>query len=141
MPEHSVPDTNAAAERQGAAPPPLDTVGLLEQCMGNAALVAMLFDKFEKQAKDDLVQIEQALTAKDAGLTSKVAHALKGAAGALSANDVQRTAAAIELAARENNLEAAAQYLNDLSIEVERCLAYLPTARIAAKGAAATPKP
>jgi HPt (histidine-containing phosphotransfer) domain-containing protein len=109
--------------------------------MGNAALVAMLFDKFEKQAKDDLVRIEQALTAKDAGQTSKVAHALKGAAGALSATDVQRTAAAIELAVRENRLEAAALCLSDLKTEVDRCLAYLPTARAAAKGSAPTPKP
>lgn len=138
MNDQSDPTTHAAADRQGAPPPPLDTVALLEQCMGNAALVAMLFDKFEKQAKDDLVQIEQALTAKDAGQTSKVAHALKGAAGALSANDVQRTAATIETAARENELEAAARCFSDLKAEVNRCLAYLPTARAAAKGAALT---
>ena len=141
MSEHPLSDSNPTAKRNDLVRPPLDSVALLEQCVGNAALLAMLFDKFEKQVKDDLVRIEQALTAKDAGQTSKVAHALKGAAGALSANDVQRTAAAIEQAARENRLETAAQCLTDLKTEVDRCLAYLPTARVAAKDAAATPKP
>ena len=139
MPEQHVPDKCAAAVESGSARPPIDTLALLERCMGNAALVAMLFDKFEKQALDDLVRIEQALTTKDTGQTSKVAHALKGAAGALSANDIQRTAALIEHAARDNNLEAAAQCLSDLKTEVGHCLAYLPTARIAAMGAAPTP--
>lgn len=141
MSELPASNTNSTPDEPGAAPPPFDTVALLEQCMGNAALVAMLFDKFEVQAKHDLVRIEQALNAKDAGQTSKVAHALKGAAGALSANHVQRTAGAIEHAARENRLDAAAQCLSDLKTEVGRCLAYLPTARVAATSAAATPKP
>lgn len=141
MSEHPLSDSNPTAKGNDLVRPPLDSVALLEQCVGNAALLAMLFDKFEKQVKDDLVRIEQALTAKDAGQTSKVAHALNGAAGALSAHDVQRTAAAIERAARENKLETAAQCLSDLKTEVERCLAYMPTARVAAKDAAAAPKP
>ncbi len=128
-------DARPAAKRTATRGPPLDTPALLQHCMGNAALVVMLFDKFEKQAREDIMRIEQALAAHDAGQTTLISHALKGAAGALSAIEVQRTAADIELSARENRLEAAAACFNELKAEVDRCLAYLPTAREAAKRA------
>lgn len=120
---------------------PLDPPSLLANCMGNASLVAMLLDKFEKQAREDTVRIEHAIAAGDAGQVARHAHALKGAAGALTAGDIHRTAAAIELAARQSQLDAAEQLLIDLRSDVERCLAYLPTARAAARSAPAAPAP
>jgi len=131
MTDTQSPDIRTPASRTDSPCPPLDALALLERCMGNAALVAMLFDKFEKQAREDLVRIEQAIASHDAGQASRVAHALKGAAGALSATEVQKTAAAIEHAARENRLDAAAECCTTLTRELDRCLAYLPSARAA----------
>ncbi len=134
-------DARAFAGRPDTRGPPLDTSALLQQCMGNAELVVMLVDKFEKQACEDIARIEQAIATRDVGQTTRVSHALKGAAGALSAIDVQRTAADIELSARENRLESAAECFNELKAEVDRCLAYLPTVRAVANGAARTSTP
>ena len=109
--------------------PPLDTPKLLENCMGNAALVGMLFDKFEKQARENLIQINGHIAAGDADQMAKTSHALKGAAGALSATAVQEAAARIEHAARAGALESVSNSIADLQREVDHCLAYLPTAR------------
>lgn len=109
--------------------PPIDAAKLLEQCMGNVALVTMLFDKFETQARDDLARLAQALAARDAGTTARISHSLKGAAGALTARALHAAAADVELAAREDRLDAASQVLHALSSQVDRCLAYLAVAR------------
>ena len=116
---------------------PIDTPKLLENCMGNAALVGMLFDKFEKQARENLIQISGHLAAGDASQTAKTSHALKGAAGALSASGVQEVAARIEHAARAGALDTVSAAIAELQREVDRCLAYLPTARTSLTGGAA----
>lgn len=107
--------------------------------MGNTALAMMLFDKFENQVREDLSAIQSAITAQNAEKVRRISHALKGAAGALSATLVQQTAARIELAARENRMEAVATCFSDLKSEVDRCLEYLPDARAAVKRPALNP--
>jgi HPt (histidine-containing phosphotransfer) domain-containing protein len=136
---HTHPTSSNPPSGPPATPTPLDLPSLLANCMGNASLVAMLLDKFEKQAREDTLRIEHALAAGDAGLTARHSHALKGAAGALTAGDIYRSAAAIELAARQSQLESAAQLLIELRSDVDRCLAYLPTARAAARSAPNAP--
>lgn len=108
--------------------PPIDTPTLMENCMGNAALIGMLFTKFEAQARGDLVAIAEGIRGGDAGATCKTAHALKGAAGALAARGVQAVAARIESAARAGELAEAAACIEALQLEVDRCLAFLPDA-------------
>ena len=109
--------------------PPIDTPKLLENCMGNVALVGMLFDKFEKQARENLIQITGQLAADDADQVAKTSHALKGAAGALAAQALQEVASRIEHAARAGALDIVSTSIAKLQAVVDRCLAYLPTAR------------
>lgn len=116
---------------------PIDTPQLLRTCMGNTALMGMLFDKFEKQARENLTQISDYLTAGDAVQTARTSHALKGAAGALSAWGVQEVAARIEHAARAGVIDNVLTVIAELQQEVDRCLAYLPTARTSFTGESA----
>ena len=133
----AIPADPPDQDQRGTAP--IDLVTLLKHCMGNVPLVTMLFDKFDRQARADLIVINRALRDQDAGMTARVSHSLKGAAGALTAGGVQRAAAEIEQAAREDRLAAAEACLNMLAREVDRCLAYLPGARKSLAGADAAP--
>jgi HPt (histidine-containing phosphotransfer) domain-containing protein len=107
---------------------------LCERCMGNIDVATLLLDKFEQQMHGDIQEIEQGLASHDAGQIARTAHALKGAAGALSAKAVQEVAVRIEHAARAGALDRVSTSIADLQSEVDRFLAYLPAARASLAG-------
>lgn len=109
--------------------PPLAIADFLERCMGNAAVAALVLDKLETQLRADIREIEERCGAQDAGQIARIAHALKGSAGAAAATTLHALAASVEGMARQDQLDAIAQEISGLRIEVERCLGYLPTAR------------
>ena len=111
--------------------PPIDAAALLSRCMGNVTLASLLLTKFETQIRDDLSCICRAVQLRDAGSAARAGHSLKGAAAALSAGSVQRTAGLIERAARTDQIESAGAQLGELQTEVARCLAFLPSVRAA----------
>ena len=115
---------------------PLSVDELFQRCMGNVAVATLLLEKFEKQVKEDLREIEHRLAAMDAGQVARTAHTLKGAAGAVAAASLRERAAKVEVLARENRLDAIAGELSALRTEVERCLSCLPVARGALASAA-----
>src|SRR5690606_15915122 len=108
---------------------PFDVSVLVERCMGNLDSAAQVLDEFERQVKDDLQKIEQGLARFDAHDVAAVAHALKGAAGMLSAEQLTDNASKLEQLGQEQNLSEATQLLESLHEQVQRCLAYLPEAR------------
>ena len=108
---------------------PFALAELSERCMDNAAVAALLLDKFETQLNADIREIEQRLVTGDTGQIARTAHALKGAAGAVAAAALEGLAAEIEIMARSDQLDSIARELSALRVEVERCLAYLPVAR------------
>jgi HPt (histidine-containing phosphotransfer) domain-containing protein len=57
------------------------------------------------------------------------AHALKGAAAMLRADEVRRVAADLERIGRSEDLSQASQSVDALRKEVRQCLDYLPEAR------------
>src|SRR5204862_6655451 len=109
--------------------PPFSIAGLLERCMGNTSVAAVLLEKFEAQLRSDLGAITSGARAGDADGVARVAHGLKGAAGALTAHDLSGVAAELEQAGRAHRLEAAEDAVSRLQQEIDRCLAYLPVAR------------
>lgn len=110
-------------------PDPVSIPELVERCMGSTALATTLLEKFETQLRADIVEIEKRLAEDDAAQLARIAHALKGAAGAVGASGLHETAADAELCARENRVGELAGAVHELRREADRCLARLPGAR------------
>ena len=75
-------------------------------------------------------EIRQCAASQNAAATADAAHALKGAAGILGAESVEKLAAEIEQAGRSSCIEAVAGELGELVAEMQRCLNYLPQLRL-----------
>ena len=127
MNEPSQPDERADGRRIAALP--LSLSELSDRCMGSAAVATLVLDKFDEQLTADVETIQECLAAGDAQQIARVAHALKGAAGAVAASVLRDLAAEIESLARKEEIESITRELALLRSEVDRCLAYLPAAR------------
>lgn len=137
-PRHSGPNlTIPAASAAGAGAAPIDTETLLRRCMGRAALAATLLGKFEKQARGDLAVLTEMVGRGDRDLVIRTAHALKGAAAAVSADKVRDAASTLETAGRDGAAEMM-HAMAALAREVEACLNAIPgvAGGLSASGAA-----
>ena len=105
-----------------------------ERCMGDPAIAMVLLEKFEAQLHRDLEEMEQGLASGDGDRIACTAHALKGAAAAVAATAIRRVAAEVETLARDNRLDQLATALPALRSEIDRCVAYIPSARSAFAG-------
>ena len=105
-----------------------------ERCMGNPAIATVLLEKFEAQLHLDLEEMGQGLASGDGDRIACAAHALKGAAAAVAATAVRRAAAEVETLARDNRLDQLTTALPTLRSEIDRCVAYIPSARSALAG-------
>jgi HPt (histidine-containing phosphotransfer) domain-containing protein len=124
----------AAADVAGAGSPaaaaaPFDTKLLISRCLGNLGVAEMILAEFEKQAIGDVRHIEMLLDAGDAGRVAQVAHALKGAAVVLAADNLRTIVSELEQLARAADWPAMRSRLQPLREEANRCVRYLPTSR------------
>jgi two-component system, sensor histidine kinase and response regulator len=108
---------------------PFDLDQAIRRCLGKLEVVTIVLREFEKQAAADLRRIGECVSAGEFDEIGRIAHALKGAAGMISANHLTDLAIAIESAATSQNLMSLEALLLPLKIEVARCLDYLPKAR------------
>ena len=115
---------SAAQETQA----PIDFDSLLRRCVGNSSIMEKILGKFQDKIQEDLDKISESVKKSDVDQIALLAHALKGAAGNLSAESLREIAAELEQLGRSGELEQAEHYLARLHQEVERCLAYLPEA-------------
>ncbi len=104
---------------------------LLDRCMGDAATVRLILDEFEPQARGDLAEITRLAKCGDCAQMARVAHALKGASGMVSAEALADVALELERIGKAGVFSDQDQLLNQLDHEVRRCLDYLPTVRAA----------
>ena len=123
--------TASAVPSAGDESPPLDVDELLERCMGNVQTASLILNEFERQAVADLSAIKQHVESGDGEGTARVAHALKGASGILSADAINGIAFKLEQLGRAGVLADGNQLLTQLNDEVRRCINYLPAARAA----------
>jgi len=107
---------------------PIDFDSFLHRCMGNTAVMKKILDLFENKIKENLDQISESVRAVDAEQIALLSHALKGAAGNISAEPLREIAAQLEKIGRSGDLKLAENMLQTLRSEVENCLAYLPQA-------------
>jgi Amt family ammonium transporter len=111
--------------------PPFAIDTLLKQCMGSVATAARILELFEKQAVANHAAIARSVESGDAAKAADVAHALKGASAILSAECVRRVAADLERMGRAADLSGAANLVEQLKDEIQRCLDYAPVAKAA----------
>jgi signal transduction histidine kinase/CheY-like chemotaxis protein len=115
------------------APVALDTAGLLARIGGDTDLMREVVRLFLEDCPVRLSAIRSAITAGDAGALRAAAHALRGAAGTLSARGVVDAALVMERMGAENQLGAAEAAWKRLNAEA----AHLAAALQAMDGAAA----
>jgi HPt (histidine-containing phosphotransfer) domain-containing protein len=96
-----------------------------EQLDGDETTVCLLMDVFLRDAPGYLDEIRQGLQQGDTDAAYRAAHALKGSAGVFHAQPATTAAAQVEAAARNGNVQAAAQALPNLFAETERLAALL----------------
>jgi signal transduction histidine kinase/CheY-like chemotaxis protein/HPt (histidine-containing phosphotransfer) domain-containing protein len=120
----------AVSADAGVAPAgvPLDVRDLVARCGGNAEFLTGVLAKFARRMPADLERLGRSVADKDLAETARLAHGLKGVAATLSTPGLTRIAFEIEQLSRANELAAVEQSLARLKDEIDRCVAYIPTA-------------
>jgi PAS domain S-box-containing protein len=108
------------------SPLPIDRGALLARCMGNLEFAQSLLSDFERDLPERVQQIAQRIHQGDARATAESAHALKGAAGTVTAEPLRTLAAEIEAAGKAGDLPQVASLVNQLCAETQRCLRFIP---------------
>ncbi len=103
---------------------PIDFADALARCMGNKAFFEKIMNKFMDRIQIDLIQIQQVIDQKNATQLTSIAHALKGAAGNLSAGGLRQLAWELELAGRDGDFDRVDGIVHSLQLEVHKCLDY-----------------
>jgi two-component system, sensor histidine kinase and response regulator len=106
-------------------PSTFDRGDLLKRLSGDEDLLADVIKMFVEDCPRRLEAIRGGVERRDAVQVRSEAHALKGAAGNLSAGAVFAAARALEAAAAEGRLEAASDLCERLSTEADRLLTLL----------------
>ncbi len=108
-----------------------DQVEFLERCFGDIEMAAELLDMFATRASGSLQSIDEFLSSRDLPGLVKLAHAIKGVAGNLSAHNLHRLTSKIDRDYR-NDCDKIEELLQDAAVmraEVARCLAAVPVVR------------
>ena len=107
--------------------PGIDVQDLLQRVEGDEDLLHMLLDEFAKQFAGAIGELRAAIEQGDAELARRLAHTLKGAAGNLSAQDLQQAALALEeefkagrLAGQDEPLAVVERALAELMASIQR---------------------
>lgn len=132
--QQRLPQTEATVESVDqandlSAPAPIDAESLLARCFGNLEFAGSLLDELESTGMRRVEEIRTQAAQQNSSATADAAHALKGAAGILCAEGVQKLAATIEQAGRSSNIGKVETELVDLEAEMQRCLGYVPELR------------
>ncbi|MEI8382262.1 MAG: response regulator [Planctomycetota bacterium] len=136
-----VPAVDAPVAPPQESTPPIDTRSLLNRCMGSVEFMESLLSELESTGLHHVNEIERHFGQKDPTETANAAHALKGAAGILSAESVRQLASDIEQCGRSGSLDGIETAIVDLRAEMDRCLKYIPVVKQSAREVAATAVP
>ena len=115
-------------------PPGVDTVidweELRERLCGDEELVGTIVDLFVEECPAWLAAVVDAVDSGDLERIRASAHALKGAAGNLSAHSLAAAASRLESRGLEGNLIACRAVCSELSAECDRLLGTLRQRRV-----------
>jgi PAS domain S-box-containing protein len=108
------------------SPPPIDHSALLARCMGNLEFAQSLLADFQGDLPERIDEIAERVHQGDARAMAESAHALKGAAGTITAESLRALAAAMEAAGKAGDPTPLASLADQLCAEAQRCLRYIP---------------
>ena len=109
----------AAGEARGTRLPPFDEAALMDRLQGDWGLARTVLRGFLNDMPGQIALLGGRLLEGDAPAVRFQAHLIRGAAAAVSSPDLQRTALAIEQAAKDGDLAAAQSRLPDLQRQFE----------------------
>jgi HPt (histidine-containing phosphotransfer) domain-containing protein len=101
----------------------------LERCTGNSTLAMSILDKFEKQVRSSIAEVQTHLENGNGKQAARVLHAMKGTAGIVEADNLRLRLSELEQLAKTDALDSAEAAMNALKDEITRCADYLPAAR------------
>jgi HPt (histidine-containing phosphotransfer) domain-containing protein len=123
----------AASQKVGAAAINVRDVcqipTLVERCLGDTALAARLWKRFDERLPSSIAQIEAALAEENRSEAQKRVHSLKGEAASLAALRLQQAAAELEGYLKSNEDDAdsnIARATLALRTAAERCRECVP---------------
>lgn len=106
--------------------PPVDRAALVGRCMDDPAFAAMVLTKFRAKVPGMFDQIAAAAAAGDAAALGQAAHALKGSAANLAADEVRDLACRLEAAGHAGSVAAAEPVVADLRVAISRLVGFIP---------------
>ncbi len=106
---------------------PIDVDQLIDRCFGNVQMMHRLLNKFAQQSVSNLQRLVGLVEEGDACTAAAQAHAFKGMATNLSAQQLGRLAEELETMGREGCLDHASECLQQMQEELDRCLAAIPS--------------
>ena len=108
--------------------PPVNTAVLLKRCLGDVDFLASLLDELSNSGPRRVAEIAECAERKHLLETADAAHALKGAAATIGAEQIVRLTSSIEDVSRSGSIEGVEEMLEELQSEMDRCVRYIPTA-------------
>ena len=127
------PAALAAPSAVGVVPsePCFDREEFLGRCFDDCQMAVELLDMFADRAGSNLPEIDEAIAQRDRGRLLRIAHALKGVAGNLSAEALHKLATKIDHEYRDatSDIDALLSDVRCLRDEVQRCLVAVPPLR------------
>jgi len=91
-------ETNASNKKsaQRESSDVMDVDALIERCMGNIDFVMRVLDRFQQRFPEELDELEEAASLRDAQRIAMLAHRIKGESATASASKMQQTLDEIE---------------------------------------------
>lgn len=97
----------------------------MERCLNDPALVGRVAEKFKLKIPQTMDSLVQSVRAGNAAEAARLAHAIKGTAGNLSATALSDMARQIEELGHAGDLSMAEAVLSQMKTELNRCLVEL----------------
>lgn len=116
---------NPAQTQASSAEQPIDYAALLVNLAGNETVGHHVLKQFIETAANDVAKLHEELRRGDLAEVRELAHSLKGSSATVQARDLAELAKQVETAAREDNLSAATQPMDDLEQQFERARTYV----------------
>ncbi len=105
---------------------PIEIEPLLRRCRGSREFADKVLSKFRIQSVETMDALVRGLKEKNAELTTRSAHTLKGMAATVSAEPLRAAAANAETKAHEGDWDGVQQQLDELRWQLDSCLAFIP---------------
>jgi HPt (histidine-containing phosphotransfer) domain-containing protein len=104
---------------------PLEMAALVKRCCGNEMMARSILDKFIRKITSELDALASCVEQGDREKAAFIGHSIKGTAANVTAEQVQKAAADIEVLARSGDLSGLPAAVENLRRQFETCRAHV----------------